>query len=321
LAKGRRSCPKECSEQKHIRLVFVDGSNGEDESFDVPPSVSLKSCFTEYAERRGVSLRLLRFSYHGKTMFLSSAGKKSPEELHMQDADVITVHNTSASREASDALHRTPRKTSHQKPGASKNKPNRNKCKSKTKRRTREETIATPEDYKRRHFAILSRVHEELRPRLKRIRTRLTALDLQRQPPKAEGKNTKEKASKGVDPQLPPDTTTGGKAGRPYFLVRVGDENNLYRTTKLPRQNRSGPCDMPVLDLHGFTREEALAKLEENLKVWADTAIQGSFPFVIPAVIVCGCGNQILSETVQRWIKSTKHICNAPKSATPGGII
>jgi hypothetical protein len=76
-----------------------------------------------------------------------------------------------------------------------------------------------------------------------------------------------------------------------------------------------------VLDLHGLTREEALVKLEESLKVWVDTALKGSYPFVIPAMIVCGGGNQILSEIVQKWIKSKNNICNAPKNSILGGVV
>ena len=70
---------------------------------------------------------------------------------------------------------------------------------------------------------------------------------------------------------------------------------------------------METLDLHGCTKAEAISKMDESLKVWVDTAMQGSYPFVQPAVIVCGCGNQILSETVQQWIKSNDKVSNAPK--------
>merc|ERR1712086_999562 len=124
----------EASEQKHIQLVLADGST-EDETFDIPVSVTLKSFFNEYAEKRGVSLRSLRFSYNGTTMFLSSVGNKSPEELKMQDHDVITVHDTSnnATQEVSVTLHQT-RKKSHKKNGAIEKANKRNKCKSKKKR-------------------------------------------------------------------------------------------------------------------------------------------------------------------------------------------
>merc|ERR1712194_550279 len=260
------------------------------------------------------SLRSLRFSYNGATMFLSSVGRKSPEELNMQDRDVITVHDLrhSAPQEASSTSHQSGR-GSHNKADTNKKTHKRNKCKSKKKRITPEAPVTTLEEYKGRHSVRLSKVHEEVQPRLKRIRTRLNALDLERQSPKQRRKIKRKKTVEGANLPLLPNVAVGGKGGRPSFLVRVGEENNLHHTTRLPLQH--GPCH-PVLDLHGFTREEALVKLEESLKVWVTTAIQGSYPFVMPATIICGCGNQILSETVQKWIKSTKNICNAPKTSS-----
>jgi len=61
-------------------------------------------------------------------------------------------------------------------------------------------------------------------------------------------------------------------------------------------------------------REEAIVRLNENLEEWVVTAMEGAYPFVITAVIVCGCGSQVLSETVQEWIKSTSQVRNAPKN-------
>ena len=37
------------------------------------------------------------------------------------------------------------------------------------------------------------------------------------------------------------------------------------------------------------------------------------YPFVLPDTIVCGCGNQVLSKTVQEWIRSNDRVSNAPK--------
>jgi hypothetical protein len=67
--------------------------------------------------------------------------------------------------------------------------------------------------------------------------------------------------------------------------------------------------------LHGYTREQALVKLDENLKIWVDTAMKGAYPFVIVVHIICGCGNLLISETVQKWIKSREKVRNAPKNA------
>eukprot|EP00956_Cyclotella_meneghiniana_P036123 scaffold121796_cov20-Cyclotella_meneghiniana.AAC.2 len=46
---------------------------------------------------------------------------------------------------------------------------------------------------------------------------------------------------------------------------------------------------------------------------WVDTAMKGEYPGVIPVDVVCGGGNQILSETVKTWIKSKKNVVNVPR--------
>lgn len=313
---ARDKLNKRRSEQKkHIHLSVENGAN-EAECFNVPFYLPLKSFFNAYAEKRGVSLRSLRFSHNGKTLFLSGAGKRSPDELHMKDQDVIIAHDTmsSASEEASGTSHQT-RKESRKNTGMATNAKKRNKGKNKKKRIEREAPAATREDDRRRHSMQLSKVHEEVQSRLKDIRVQLHALDLERQPPKQRRLSPRNRAVSRANLGVLPHFAAGAKAGRPHFMVRVGEESHLYSSSKL--SPRRGPCDVPVLDLHGFTREAALVKLEESLKVWVDTAIRGSYPFVIPALIVCGGGNQILSEAVQKWIKSTKNICRAPKNTIP----
>jgi len=311
---------KKTPDETQIQLILVDDTN-EDErhSFDIGSSTTLKSLFNDYAEKRGVSLRSLRFSYGGKTLFLSSVGNKSPDELNMQDQDVISVHDTNnASQETSTSRSNQTNKSTPEKAKATKNSPKRTKCKGKKKQNKQEEHVKTLEDYKAQHSKILSKLHEEAQHRLKEIRTRLNALDLECQAPKKKRKNKrKKKASVNVDLQFFPKSGVGGKAGKPYFIVQVGEVQSLYKTSKpsvLSSQHSS--CSASTLDLHGYTREKALVKLDESLKVWVDTAMKGSYPFVIPAMIVCGCGNQVLSETVEKWIKSTRNICNAPKNST-----
>ena len=303
------------SEQKHTRLILEDGAH-EAECFDVPSSLPLKSFFNDYAEKRGVSLRTLRFSLNGKALFLSSAGKRSPDELHMKDQDVITALDTrsSAPQEASDASCQN-RQDRRKSAGAAANAGKRKTAKSKKKRIHREEPAATLEDDRRRHSRQLSKVHEEVQPRLKDIRVGLQALYLERQLPKQRRRSPRKTASPGDGLGVLPHFASGPKAGKSHFLVRIGEESHLHSSSKLLPQRHS--CDVSVLDLHGFTRDAALAKLEESLEAWVNMALLGSYPFVMPAVIVCGKGNQILSEAVQKWIKSTKHICLAPKNTMP----
>jgi len=110
-------------------------------------------------------------------------------------------------------------------------------------------------------------------------------------------------------------STSDGKAGKSHYIVQVGDINDLYKTSK-PR--RGGPSSsMPraiTIDLHGFTKAEAVELLNENLPQWNGIAMGGSYPFVIPIEIICGCGNQVLSEAVEQWIKQKENVCNCPKN-------
>ena len=118
-----------------------------------------------------------------------------------------------------------------------------------------------------------------------------------------------------IDLDALPRTGVGGRVGRSNFVVQVGEVQNLYKTTKSSTlASHQSQSSVPTLDLHGCTREEAIAELNEILEQWVDTAMKGSYPFVITAMIVCGCGTQVLSETVQGWIKSSIQVHNAPKN-------
>merc|ERR1740130_1814056 len=112
---------------------------------------------------------------------------------------MITVYDarSSNSQEASGALPLTLKKN-HKKTGAVTNAPKRHKRKSKKKRIQREEPVVTLADCKHRHSMRLSKVHEEVQPQLKGIRTRLNRLDLERQPPKQRKTTKRKKKVKGA---------------------------------------------------------------------------------------------------------------------------
>ena len=160
---------------------------------------------------------------------------------------------------------------------------------------------------------MLSKIHEELQPQLAQIRQRLNNLLIERSQPKIKSARRHSKSvslptQSWVD--IPCTQCPDGKAGKSYFVVQVGEVGNLYQTRKLSSYS---PSNTPTLDLHGYKRDEALEKLDESLKLWVETAMKGSYPFVMQVNIICGCGNQILSEVVQEWIKSKKNVSNAPK--------
>ena len=175
----------------------------------------------------------------------------------------------------------------------------------------------TVEDYKRQHSMILSKLHEEVQPRLREIPMKLNTLDIKRQPPKSKNKSGMKCTPKEepIGHDALPRSGVGGRAGRHHFVVQVGEVQNLYKTTKSSTlASHQSQSSVPTLDLHGCTREEAIARLNESLEEWVVTAMKGYDPFVITAIIVCGCGSQVLSETVQEWIKSTSQVRNAPKN-------
>ena len=329
--KSQQRSSSKTSDGTKIQIILVDDTN-EDErhSFDIGSSTTLKTVFNEYAEKRSVSLRSLRFSYAGKTLFLSSVGNRTPEEMQMRDQDVIRVHdintNASSSQESSNNTTNQTNKSSSPKKSkstSSKSSSKKNKGKKNKNKGTKEvhpiySSTLSLEEYKAQHSKVLSKLHEEVQSQLKDIRMRLNALDLERQPPKQKKKKKNKNKSKVgcVDFQvLPTNPGVGGKAGKPYFPVQVGEVQNLYKTTKPTiLSSRSSSSNTPTLDLHRCTREEALVKLDDSLKLWIDIAQRGNYPFVMSAEIVCGCGNQILSETVQEWIKTTRNVCNTPKN-------
>lgn len=315
------SSPKNDGTQLKLKLIFEDDANkGEHHSFDDGLSTELKLLFNNYADKCGISFQCLRFSYAGKMLFLSTAGHKTPEELGMQDHDVIKVHDTSLKhQESSDdesSSFSQKARTSSKKTKAKKSKGKKTKAK-KQQQRQQAEPTKTLEEFKVDHSKQLTKIHEEAQAQFKQIRQRLNNLVIERsQPKKKKSKRPRAKQVSSLQSIVssPFKEGLGGKAGKSHYDIQVGEVQNLYKTTKKPSTLASNQCtSLSTLDLHGCTKEEALTKLDDTLKVWADTAMEGSYPFVQPATIVCGCGNQILSEVVQEWIRENDKVRNAPK--------
>ena len=316
----RKSSTSKTSNGTKIQLRLIDDQRPNILlSFDIESDTTLKTLFNDYAEKRDVSLRSLRFSYNSKTLFLSSAGNKTPDELSMRDQDIINVYDTNAVQEAKgESLNQNTK--ANKKVNSKKKKKTNGKNKKKQQIKHHEKDTLTLEDFKALHSQTLTKLHEEAEPQLKEIRMRLNTLDLERQPRKQKKSKHQKKPKQGrdgVDYRVLPSFGIGGKAGKPYFSIHVGEVSNLYKTTK-PSQKHKGSSStsssaMATLDLHGFTQEKALQKLDESLITWVDAAMRGSYPFTIPAKIVCGCGNQVLSEVVEKWIHEHDQVANSPK--------
>lgn len=272
-------------------------------------STKLKNLFDDFAKVENISLRSYRFSYDGRPLFLSSVGKKTPSDLGMQDnANIIVTELTRVNKE-NDAPSKIPSTRSNtDKTG------NKGKQKMGSQPRKHPPVIEkTAEELKIEHSKILGKLHEEAQPQLKLIRQRLNSLLIQRKPPKVKSSHRS-----NSEPRHPPTIYKSssddlcGKAGKSHYAVQVGEVANLYKTSK--RRTSSHQQKFLKLDLHGFTKEEALDALNESLPQWNDIAMSGSYPFIIPVEIICGCGSQILSEVVEQWIKCTEQVANAPKS-------
>ena len=304
---------KESCDDTEIMIVLSNKDDGTEYQKSINSGMTLKSLFNGYAEECGVSLRLLRFSYGGKTLFLSSVGKKTPHDLGMKSMDMVTVSNVLADNHHN---HGPSLAQSKAKPKKKTKKFRRGKKQEKKLPARTHQPISLPESDAERnklaHSKLLSKVFDEMQPKLKVIRQQLNDLMLDRQSSKTKSPGShKKKARETLSPVFNPSTVgIGAKAGRTSFSVNVGRVEYLYKTAKRPHQHAKMPSVAKV-DLHGCTKEEAVERLGTSLYEWMDTAMHGSYPWVIPALIICGGGHQILSETVENWIKDTKNVARS----------
>ena len=141
-------------------------------------------------------------------------------------------------------------------------------------------------------------------------------MSLQRTMPKQRKSQSKVAPATGETFDNPPMNGLAGKAGKSSFVVLVGEASNLYNTRAKPStgNKHSAARIAGEVDLHGCTKEEALAKLDECLPEWMDIAMKGEYPWVISVRIVCGGGTQTLAEAVEGWIKRKPNVSNAPKN-------
>lgn len=307
----RRSSLVSPLEELFIEINLVDSNSKVETTVRCGSSMALKTLFKQYAEDRNVPLRRLRFTYNGGTLFLTSVGNKTHIDLNMANLDSIIVTDTAAREEESngssssdESKDKTNPRLKHR---GTPSKPSRRKQCRRASWAGPEIIIDMEEHLKQQHSLRMSRVFAEASPRFEQIRRRLNAMNLTCSLPKDK---TCRKKMPGAIEQLdfnPSNVGLGGKAGVPFYAVHVGESDNLYKVTKpLNRKPIS-------TDLHGLTRDEALAELDAKLPEWIDVAMQGGYPWVIPAVIICGGGNQILSEAVDQWIKNNVNVAKAPK--------
>jgi len=289
-----------------MSIKFVNGK--ETKIYTVACDAPIKALLTKYAADRDTSVKSLRIKTNGKLLFLSSIGKKTPLDLGMKEEDELEI--TIMQSTATEAIA-----NDQPKPPSSKGKKNNKKKHKKSKKKRTQPLVIqkTEAELRGEHSKLLGKVYEEAEPAFKEIRQRLNALNLERTKPKQ--RTSPSKATKPVevvDNPLDDGQLLGGKAGKTQFIIQVGEVSNLYKTTK-PTAGRGRRQD-DIIDLHGLSAEEAVYRLDKHLPSWIETAMKGTYPFVIPVKIICGGGSQIIAEVVENWIKQNDNVANAPRN-------
>ncbi len=159
---------------------------------------------------------------------------------------------------------------------------------------------------------MLSIIFDEANPQFKNIRQKLNNLTLEQTPAKVKS------VSPRVHVREPTATNISSfsldnKAVKTHFNILAGEVSNLYKSTKPSKKTKEHMVSITI-DLHEYTKEAAVRKLDESLPSWIDAAMHGNYPFVIPVTIICGAGGQVLSEVVEQWIRDNERVANARKN-------
>lgn len=128
------------------------------------------------------------------------------------------------------------------------------------------------------HSKAMEPTFDEMRPILKKIRDKLTALTLQKTVPKLRkkvvGEGRENELTSSIINLSLVDDTSGSKAGKTVYPILVGEPANLFKTRQLRSSKMS---HITTLDLHGCSRYKALGLLRKGLIEWVDKAMQGDY--------------------------------------------
>ncbi|KAL7525940.1 hypothetical protein ACHAWF_001574 [Thalassiosira exigua] len=280
-------------------------------------NLGFKVILKDFAKCIGKQLSSLQFQRDGMSTFLSELGKQTPQEFRMGLGNMILVTPRPQASAKDDLPLISIDNKMELKSQSLGHKNNDNKSQRKKMRapKATPSYATTQEETSKKYFhkwmRSISDVHAECDALFKTIRQKLNQENLQRTLPKQRDVLKSGLALRKVD--NPSSVGIAGKPGRKQFVIRVGDVENLYKTTKLTV--KQAPLSVStVLDLHGLTREDALHMLNACLPRWVDDAMKGEYPWVVLVNIVCGGGSQTLSEAVENWIKQSRNVSNAPKS-------
>jgi len=248
-----------------------------------------------------------RIVHSGRSLFLSSSGKKTLQTLGIKDGDEVEIGGVCPSDTGSCDSSKKSTKASKSK---SLSKKRHKKSKGAKKKKPPSSYVVSEEklakQHKQEHSKAMNPVLEELGPKLEKIRNQLNSLAIQKTAPKVPAHKTKAKTA--PRPMfLFADESFAKKAGKAVYPIVVGEAAGLYKTLKLSHKRSA------IIDLHGCSKDEALGKLDKSLPVWVDTAMRGNNPWVLGVDIICGGGTQILSDVVKEWIRANQQVANRPK--------
>ena len=247
----------------------------------------------------------LHFLSSGKDYYLLTNAKKTLSELGIHDRDIFQPCQTYGEQ----PKVKVATKQNITKSGKKKEK--KQKRSVKPKKQPLKQSYNGEETLREIHSKSMEPVLNELRPLLKIRRDKIASYYNQNSTSKKKKGSTKVAAKRTKDDaHIVVPNHLGGKAGKSVYKVVVGETTNLYKTSKF----KSLSCyKIITLDLHGCSRYKAMGLLRKNLQEWVDLAMKGEYPFLIPCDIICGGGNQLLSEIVAQFIRDSPQVANRRK--------
>ena len=254
-------------------------------------------------------------SVNERVLYLTTSGKKTLKQLGINEGDICSYDYVPKESNSGESKSSSANNTVfNNKTNNKKKSSRRTKAKGSSATATLANQEPTKQQLKEDHSRSFEPVINELIPLLQPIRRNLDSLTLERSRPKQEKVSKVASNDKENTCNFFRTSESTAKAGKAVFPIVVGQVSNLYNSSKSSHRRKSKQLKTISLDLHGMSKADALQKLRKSLPNWNDLAMKGEYPWVIPVDIICGCGNQILSEVVTDWIKKENKVGNRPKN-------
>ena len=302
-----------------VEINFIEKGVGTEHVVRLRSGHTFKTLVILLAHEVKTDSQFIRITHNERPLFSSACANRKIEDLGICDGAIMTYLNAQHLRAASQDVKADSTNTSSRR--KSKAKKVGGRAKTQKKRNSNEQPSyisSTREKAKERHSKLLTKLFEEAEPVFREIRKTLNDLAVQRSNTSNNKKRNTSKAQ--VKMNNPSDVGIGTSPGQIMFPIVVGNVDDLYKSSKRSSgsgrkqpQSKNGTRRLSI-DLHGCTTDEALKALNESLPRWIDSAMRGSHPFVEVVDIITGSGKQILSEAVERWIKSHGNVARRPKS-------